>query len=80
MVALIKGGVPHDTRPEVLHGQFPLQDRYGVLQEHCARYDKHNVINIKQQVYHIGAVAEGEQGGVRLDLNKTQRRYVANRL
>jgi hypothetical protein len=55
---------------EVLHGKFPLEDIYGVLQEHCARCSEHNVININQQVYHIGAVMEDEQGGVKLGLNK----------
>jgi hypothetical protein len=33
---------------EVLHGKFLLEDRYCVLQEHCARCGKYNVINIKQ--------------------------------
>jgi hypothetical protein len=59
-------------RVDVLHGEFPLEGRYGVLQEHCARCNKRNVINIKQQLYHIGAVAEDEQRGVRLGLNKSQ--------
>jgi hypothetical protein len=34
-------------RAEVLHGEFPLKSRYGVLQERCARCGEHNVINIK---------------------------------
>jgi hypothetical protein len=34
-------------RAEVLLGKFPLEGRYGVLQEHCARCGEHNVINIK---------------------------------
>jgi hypothetical protein len=34
-------------RAEVLHGEFPLKSRYGVLQERCARCGGHNVINIK---------------------------------
>jgi hypothetical protein len=59
-------------RAEVLHGEFPLERRYGVLQERCARCGEHNVINIKQQVYRVGAVVENEQGGVRLGLNKSQ--------
>jgi hypothetical protein len=68
-------------RAEVLHGEFPYEGRYGVLQEHCARCGEHNVINIKQQLYCIYAVVEDEQGGVRLGLNKPKvRRYVANRL
>jgi hypothetical protein len=57
---------------EVLHGEFSLEGRYGVLQEHCARYGEHNVNSIKQQVYRISAAVEDEQGGVRLGLNKTQ--------
>jgi hypothetical protein len=59
-------------RAEILHGTFLLESRYGVLQERCARCGEHNVINIKQQVYCIGVVAEDEQGGVGLGLNKTQ--------
>jgi hypothetical protein len=59
-------------RAEVLHGEFPLESQYGVLQEHCARCGEHNVINIKQQVYHVSAMAGDEQGGVKLGLNKSQ--------
>jgi hypothetical protein len=59
-------------RVEVLHGKLPLDGRYGVLQERCARCGVHNVINIKQQVYRIGAAVKDEQGGVGLDLDKSQ--------
>jgi hypothetical protein len=59
-------------RSDVLHGELPLEGRYGVLQERCAKCNEHNVTNIKQQVYCIGAVAVDEQGGVRLSLNKSQ--------
>jgi hypothetical protein len=59
-------------RAEVLHGEFPLEGRYGVLQKCCARRGEHNVINIKQQVYRISAIAEDEQGGVGLGPNKFQ--------
>jgi hypothetical protein len=48
-------------RAEILHGEFSLESRYGVLQERCARCGVHNFINIKQQVYCIGDVAEYEQ-------------------
>jgi hypothetical protein len=47
-------------RVEVLHGEFPFEGRYVVLQELCARCGEHNVINIKQQVYRIGAATEDE--------------------
>jgi hypothetical protein len=57
---------------EVFNGKFLLEGRYSVLQERCARYGEKNVINIKQQVYRIGATAEDEQGGVGLGLNKSQ--------
>jgi hypothetical protein len=67
-------------RVKVLHGEFSLEGRYGVLQEHCARCGEHNVINIKQQVYHIGAAAEDEQGGVGLGLNKSQSEEVRGKL
>jgi hypothetical protein len=59
-------------RAEVLHGEFLLENRYGVLQERCAGCGEHNVINIKQQVYRIDAVMKDEQGGVGLGLNKSQ--------
>jgi hypothetical protein len=59
-------------RTEVLHDEFSLERKYGVLHEHCARYGEHNIINTKQQVYRIGATAEDEQVGVRLGLNKCQ--------
>jgi hypothetical protein len=55
---------------DILHDKFPLEDKYGVLQERCARCGEHNIINIKQQVYRIGVMTEYEQGGVRLGLNK----------
>jgi hypothetical protein len=58
-------------RAKILHGKFPLEGRYGVMQDRCARYDEHNVINIKQQVYRIGAAAKDEQG-VRHGINKSQ--------
>jgi hypothetical protein len=63
-------------RAEVLHGEFSLEGRYGVLQERCARRGEHNFINIKQQVYRIGAAAEYEQWGVGLGLNKSQSEQV----
>jgi hypothetical protein len=59
-------------RVEVLHGEFPLESRCGVLQECCTICGEVNVINIKQQVYHVGAAVEDGQGGVRLGLNKSQ--------
>jgi hypothetical protein len=59
-------------RVEVLHDEFLLEGRYGMVQERCARFGEHNVINIKQQVYHINVVAKDEPGGVRLGLNKSQ--------
>jgi hypothetical protein len=58
-------------RVEVLHSEFPLGVRYGVLQDRCGRCGDHNIINIKQQVYRIGTMAEDEQGGVRFGLNKS---------
>jgi hypothetical protein len=59
-------------RAEVLPSKFPLESRYGVLQERFARCSEHNVINIKQQVYCIGTTMEDEQRGVGLGLNKSQ--------
>jgi hypothetical protein len=39
--------------PKILHGEFSLEDRYGLLQKCYARCGEDNIINIKQQVYHI---------------------------
>jgi hypothetical protein len=47
-------------RDEVLHDEFSLDGRYGVLQERCARCGEYNIINIKQQVYRIGIATEDE--------------------
>jgi hypothetical protein len=38
---------------EVLHGEFLLEGRYGLLQNCCTRCGEDNVINVKQQVYRI---------------------------
>jgi hypothetical protein len=45
---------------EVLHGEFPLEGRYGVLQKCCSGYGEDNAINIKQQIYRICAASEDE--------------------
>jgi hypothetical protein len=39
--------------PEILHGEFLLESRYGLLQKCCAGCGEDNVINVKQQVYRI---------------------------
>jgi hypothetical protein len=44
---------------EILHIEFLLDGRYGLLQKCCTRYDEDNVINVKQ-VYHIYVVLEDE--------------------
>jgi hypothetical protein len=67
-------------RDEVLHCEFPLEGRYGVLQKRRARCSEHNVINIEQQVYRIGAAEEDEQEGVRFGLNKSQSEEVRGKL
>jgi hypothetical protein len=58
--------------PEILHGEFLLEGRHGLLQKCCTESGEDNVINIKQQVYHICAALEDEEGGVVLGLNKSQ--------
>jgi hypothetical protein len=63
-------------RVKVHYGEFSLKCRYGVLQERCARCSEYNVINIKQQVYHIDAAMEDLQGGVGLGLNKSKSEVV----
>jgi hypothetical protein len=59
-------------RAKILHDEFPLEGRYGVLQKSCARCSEYKVIKIKKQVYFIDATAENEQGSVGLGLNKSQ--------
>jgi hypothetical protein len=46
--------------PEILHDEFPLEGRYGLLQKCYAGCGEDNVINVKQQVYHICAMPEDE--------------------
>jgi hypothetical protein len=38
---------------DILHGEFPLEGRYGLLQKCCVGCGEDDVISIKQQVYHI---------------------------
>jgi hypothetical protein len=45
---------------EILHGELPLEGRYGVLHERCVGCCKDNVINIKQQLYCICVAPEDE--------------------
>jgi hypothetical protein len=51
-----------------------------VVEECCARCGEHNVINIKQQVYRIGATLEDEQEGVALGLTKSKSEEVRDNL
>jgi hypothetical protein len=44
--------------PEILHGEFSLEGRYGMLQKCHAGCDENNVSNIKQQVYRICATSK----------------------
>jgi hypothetical protein len=46
--------------PEILHGEFLLEGRYGLLQKCCAGCGEDNVINIKQQVYRMYATPKDE--------------------
>jgi hypothetical protein len=46
--------------PEILHDEFPLEGRYGMLQKCFAGYGEDNVINVKQQVYRIYVALEDE--------------------
>jgi hypothetical protein len=46
--------------PEILHGEFQHEGRYGLLQKCCAGCGEDNVINVKQQVYRICAAPEDE--------------------
>jgi hypothetical protein len=47
-------------RSEVIHDEFPLDDRYGVLQKCYVECGEDNIINIKQQVYRICVMAKDE--------------------
>jgi hypothetical protein len=58
--------------PEILHGEFLFESKYGLLQKCCAGGGEDNAINIKQQVYRICAAPDDEYGGVKLGLNKAQ--------
>jgi hypothetical protein len=46
--------------PEILHDEFSLEGRHGLLQKGCAGGGEDNVINIKQQVYRICVTLEDE--------------------
>jgi hypothetical protein len=46
--------------PEILYGEFLLEGRYGLLQKCYVGSGEDNVINVKQQVYHICAASEDE--------------------
>jgi hypothetical protein len=65
LIGLMLYGDPQKMvkKTKVLHDEFPLEERYGVLQEHYARCGEHNVISIKQQVYHIDTASQDKQGG-----------------
>jgi hypothetical protein len=45
---------------KILHGEFQLEGRYGLLQKCCAGCGEDNVINVNQQVYCICATPEDE--------------------
>jgi hypothetical protein len=45
---------------KILHGECPLEGRYGLLQKCRAGCGEDNVINIKQQVYRICAAPKDE--------------------
>jgi hypothetical protein len=62
----------NDGGPEILHGEFPLEGRYDPLQKCYIGDGEDNIINVKQQVYHICATPEDEYRGVGLGLNKVQ--------
>jgi hypothetical protein len=46
--------------PEILHGEFPPEGRYGLLQKLCVGCGRDNAINVKQQVYHICVMLKDE--------------------
>jgi hypothetical protein len=43
---------------KVLHSEFLLEGRYGVLLKYCGGCGEDNVTNVKQQVYCICATLE----------------------
>jgi hypothetical protein len=45
---------------QVLHGEFLLEGRYGMLQKCCPGCGEDNVINVKQQVCRICATQKDE--------------------
>jgi hypothetical protein len=75
-------------QPEVLHSKLPLQDSDGATQKLRTGCDQNNIINIKEQIYHVWAATEDEERHVRLcsdmsdfaSMNPREVRYVANQL
>jgi hypothetical protein len=66
---------------EVLRGEFPLEDRYGLLQKCCTGWGDDNVINVKQQIYHICAAPKTNKKMSDLASAKPMEvMYVVNRL
>jgi hypothetical protein len=45
---------------EVLHDEFSLEGRYGLLQKYCVGCSEDNVINVKKQEYRISVAPEDE--------------------
>jgi len=64
---------------EVLHGELRLQRSDGALKESSRRGREHNVVDVEQQVDHIIAATEDEQGGVRLGLRESQGQQVCSK-
>jgi len=64
---------------EVLHSELRLQRSDGVLKESDRRGREHNVIDVEQQVDHMLAATEDEQGCVRLGLRESQGQQVCSK-
>jgi hypothetical protein len=57
---------------EVLHSKLSLQGSDGVAQKLQTGRGQNNIMNIKEQIYHVWAVMEDEERRVRLCFNEPQ--------
>jgi hypothetical protein len=52
--------------PEVRHGELAMEEPGDVLEEPRCRCSKDDVIDVQQEIGHLGALTENEEGHIRL--------------
>jgi uncharacterized protein YqgV (UPF0045/DUF77 family) len=67
-------------RLEVLHSKLPLQGSDGTAQKLRTGCGQNNIINIKEQIYHVWAATENEERRVRFCFNEPQGSQVCGEL